>query len=102
MLSLARWWRTRSNEATPLSSQATASPSIMQERERRRANASTIRPEATGEVVAGTAGGMIPHCMNDPQPEGHMASHIERRKFLATLGAVFLQALPIVSGERPT
>src|SRR5262249_35362299 len=29
--------------------------------------------------------GMI-HCMNDPQPEGHMASHIGRRKFLATLG----------------
>jgi putative tryptophan/tyrosine transport system substrate-binding protein len=26
------------------------------------------------------------HCMNDPQPEGHIASHIERRKFLATLG----------------
>src|SRR5262245_26315779 len=25
--------------------------------------------------------------MNDPQPEGHVASHIERRKFLATLGA---------------
>jgi hypothetical protein len=25
-------------------------------------------------------------CMNDPPPEGHMASHIERRKFLATLG----------------
>ena len=24
--------------------------------------------------------------MNDPQPEGHIASHIERRKFLATLG----------------
>src|SRR5262249_24526335 len=24
--------------------------------------------------------------MNDPQREGHMASHIERRKFLATLG----------------
>src|SRR5262245_52365722 len=24
--------------------------------------------------------------MNDPPPEGHMASHIERRKFLATLG----------------
>src|SRR5205809_1592625 len=23
--------------------------------------------------------------MNDPQPEGHMTSHIERRKFLATL-----------------
>src|SRR5262245_55570979 len=26
------------------------------------------------------------HCMNDPQPEGHMANHIERRAFLATLG----------------
>src|SRR5262249_45040076 len=24
--------------------------------------------------------------MNDPHPEGHMASHIGRRKFLATLG----------------
>ena len=24
--------------------------------------------------------------MNDPQTEGHMASHIGRRKFLATLG----------------
>src|SRR5262245_31759044 len=24
--------------------------------------------------------------MNDPQPEGHMTSHIVRRKFLATLG----------------
>ena len=24
--------------------------------------------------------------MNDPQPEGHMASYIGRRKFLATLG----------------
>src|SRR6516225_6440703 len=26
------------------------------------------------------------HCMNDPPPEGHMASYIGRRKFLATLG----------------
>src|SRR5215472_7500586 len=25
------------------------------------------------------------HCMNDPQPEGHMASNIQRRKFLAAL-----------------
>jgi putative tryptophan/tyrosine transport system substrate-binding protein len=34
--------------------------------------------------------GIILHCMNDPQPEGHMASYIGRRKFLATLlgGAV--------------
>src|SRR5262245_13418248 len=30
--------------------------------------------------------GIIPHCMNDPQPEGHMASYIARRKVLATLG----------------
>jgi len=28
---------------------------------------------------------MMRHCMNDPQPEGHMASYIQRRKFLATL-----------------
>src|SRR5215475_8876148 len=26
------------------------------------------------------------HCMNDPQPEGHMTSYVGRRKFLATLG----------------
>ena len=26
--------------------------------------------------------------MNDPQPEGHMASYIARRKFLAALGGV--------------
>src|SRR5262245_9144788 len=30
--------------------------------------------------------GIIPHRMNDPQTEGHMASHIGRRKLLATLG----------------
>src|SRR5262249_39432077 len=26
------------------------------------------------------------HCMNDPQPEGHMTNYIARRKFLAMLG----------------
>src|SRR5258708_12124068 len=31
-----------------------------------------------------------------PQPEGHMASHIERRKFLATLGGV-TAAWPLVA-----
>src|SRR5262249_20704032 len=30
--------------------------------------------------------GIILQCMNDPQPEGHMASYIGRREFLATLG----------------
>src|SRR5262249_54213455 len=39
------------------------------------------------------------YCMNDPRPEGHMASHIGRRKFLATLsgaaaGAAFEPARP--------
>src|SRR5262249_32637984 len=34
-----------------------------------------------GSVLSSTL-----HCMNDPQPEGHMASYIGRRKFLATLG----------------
>src|SRR5262249_3739458 len=29
--------------------------------------------------------GIISYRMNDPQPEGHMASYTERRKFLATL-----------------
>ena len=33
--------------------------------------------------------------MNDPQPEGHMASCIRRRKFLATLGAA--AAWPLAS-----
>src|SRR5262245_66195414 len=37
--------------------------------------------------------------MNDPQPEGHMASRIARRKFLATLigGAV---AWPLAAGAQ--
>jgi hypothetical protein len=34
--------------------------------------------------------------MNDPQPEGHKASHIGRRKFLATLGGAAV-AWPRVS-----
>jgi hypothetical protein len=44
-----------------LSSQATASPSIMQERERKRANVSTISVEAAGQIVAWTT--IEPHSL---------------------------------------
>jgi hypothetical protein len=35
--------------------------------------------------------------MNDPQPQGHMASHIGRRKFLATLGGAAVWPLAAVA-----
>src|SRR5262245_33016335 len=51
-------------------------------------------PIAFWSLTARWKRGIIPHCMNAPQSEGHTASYIARRKFLATLGAAAAWPLP--------
>jgi hypothetical protein len=92
----------RSNEATPLSSQAAASPSMMHERERRRANVSTISEKRRvrslpGRLYSRTRGPSFlaitrkPSCLiscNHWPPDGSLSAFVGRHGAMNPAGRV--------------
>src|SRR6516165_2684172 len=74
----------RLNEATPLSSQATASPSMMHERARKRANVSTI----SGKVASHPAGRGAYFARVQFANSVHMAPHLRELIALSLLAGL--------------
>src|SRR5215831_15566981 len=97
----------RSKEATPLSSQATASPSMMQERERRRANVSTISGKRwvrslPGRLYSLTCAPVLRAIMRKPScliscshwpPEGSLSVLVGRHGAMNPAGRVRIRSM---------